>query len=96
MRRENACIQTGGLAELMGICREAFLGGVRRHLHNTKVVRVGGESSPSCSSGRRELLLERRPCCSESGIRAATLSTKTKQKKVASVVRRCYLPLLPG
>lgn len=85
MRRENACIQTGGLAELMGICREAFLGGVRRHLHNTKVVRVGGESSPSCSSGRRELLLERRPCCSESGIRAATPFLQKQNKKKLQV-----------
>lgn len=42
----------------------------RSHLHNTKVVRVGAESSSSCWSGRGELLLERRLRCSESETRA--------------------------
>lgn len=39
-----ACIQTGGLTELMGTRRGAFLRG--NHLHNGKVVGVGAESSP--------------------------------------------------
>lgn len=41
---KNACIQTGGLAELMGTRRGAFLRG--NNLHNGKVVGVGAESSP--------------------------------------------------
>lgn len=42
-REKNACIQTGGLTELMGTRRGAFLRG--NHLHNGKVVGVGAESS---------------------------------------------------
>lgn len=42
--KKNACIQTGGLTELMGTGRGAFLRG--NHLHNGKVVGVGAESSP--------------------------------------------------
>lgn len=42
--KKPACIQTGGLAELMGTKRGAFLRG--NHLHNGKVVGVGAESSP--------------------------------------------------
>lgn len=44
VEEKNACIQTGGLAELMGTRRGAFLQG--NHLHNGKVVGVGAESSP--------------------------------------------------
>lgn len=43
--KKPACIQTGGLAELMGTRRGAFfLQG--NHLHNGKVVGVGAEKSP--------------------------------------------------
>lgn len=43
-KKKEACIQTEGLAELMGTRRGAFLRG--NHLHNGKVVGVGAESSP--------------------------------------------------